>query len=187
MGVAAGKVGAMYLMNIDHLGGYSPLKNNVLGTYPVGGCWCGQSYFVDSDGTASVVTSGGRIVRIWKLATSPKPALSKGPVSPAVAGGQDPGFFTSISSNGTAAPVIWAVSRPPDSSAKSPVYLYAFNPDALTGSTMTQLFKGLAGHWPNLGGNSNIVPVVANGEVFVASNQELVIFGMRAAKATNKK
>ena len=52
---------------------------------------------------------------------------------------------------------------------------------------MTQLFKGLAGHWPNLGGNSNIVPVVANGEVFVASNQELVIFGMRAAKATNKK
>jgi hypothetical protein len=187
LGVAAGKIGTMYLMNIDHLGGYSPIHNDVLGTYPVGGCWCGQSYFVDSDGTASVVTSGGHTVKIWKLATSPKPALTIGPTSPLVAGGQFPGFFTSISSNGTANPVIWAVSRPPNSSAKSPVYLYAFDPDSTTNSKMTQLFKGLAGHWPNVGGDANLVPVVANGEVFVASNQELVIFGMRAVKAANKK
>jgi len=182
LAVAAGKFGTMYLMNVDHLGGYSPTKNNVLATAPVGSCWCGQSYFVDTDGTASVVSSGGRTVKIWKLATSPKPAFSKGPVSPPVAGGQFPGFFTSISSNGTTNPVIWALSHPPNSSAKSPIYLYAFNPDSTTGSTMAQLFKGLAGNWPNVGGNSNLVPVVANGEVFVASYQELVIFGLKAAQ-----
>ncbi len=34
-------------MNEDSLGGYSPKKNNVLGTYSVGPCWCGQSYYVD--------------------------------------------------------------------------------------------------------------------------------------------
>ena len=180
LAVAAGKIGSMFLLNVDHLGGYSTLKNNVLGTYQIGACWCGQSYFVDSDGIARVVSSGGKAVRVWKLATSPKPALTQVAISPYLIGGQDPGFFTSISSNGTVSPIIWALSRPPNSSAKSPVYLYAFNPDATTGSTMTQLFKGVAGVWPNLGGNSNLVPVVANGEVFVASNKELQIFGLKA-------
>jgi len=182
LAVAAGKVGSMFLLNVDHLGGYSTLKNDVLGTYPINGCWCGPSYFVDSDGVARVVSSGGKAVRIWKLATSPKPALTQVAISPYLIGGQDPGFFTTISSNGTANPIIWALSRPPNSSAISPVYLYAFNPDATTGSTMTQLFRGVAGVWPNLGGNSNLVPVVANGEVFVASNKELQIFGLKTAK-----
>jgi len=41
MAVAAGKDGNMYFMNEDNLGGYSPNQNSVLGTYSVGGCWCG--------------------------------------------------------------------------------------------------------------------------------------------------
>ena len=44
---------------------------------------------------------------------------------------------------------------------------------------MKQLFKGVAGAWPNLGGDANLVPVVANGLVFVASNQQLQIFGLK--------
>jgi hypothetical protein len=51
---------------------------------------------------------------------------------------------------------------------------------------MTQLFKGFAGAWQNVGGNSNLVPVVANGEVFVASNKQLQIFGLKAAKSQKK-
>jgi hypothetical protein len=77
------------------------------------------------------------------------------------------------------------LAHPPNSSVLSPVYLYAFNPDATTGSTMTQLFKGVGGVWPNVTGNSNLVPVVANGEVFVASNKELQIFGLRTAAKNN--
>jgi hypothetical protein len=180
--VAAGKVGTMFLMNGDHLGGYSTLKNNVLGSYVVGSCWCGQSYFVDTDGVARIVTSGGRTIKVWQLATSPAPSLTNTVNSAVIPGGQFPGFFTSISSNGTSSPIIWALSRPPNSSTTSPIFLYAFNPDATSGSTMTQLFKGLAGHWPNLGGDSNQVPVVANGEVFVASNKQLQIFGLKATK-----
>jgi len=182
LAVAAGKVGTMFLLNVDHLGGYSTLKNNVLGAYQIGRCWCGQSYFVDADGAARVVSSGGRAVRVWKLATSPKPALTQVAISPYTVGGQFPGFFTSVSSNGTSNAIIWALAHPPNSSVLSPVYLYAFNPDATTGSTMTELFKGVGGVWPNLGGNSNLVPVVANGEVFVASNKELQIFGLKTTK-----
>src|SRR5260370_1996640 len=47
---------------------------------------------------------------------------------------------------------------------------------------LKQLFKATAGRWdvphPSFdGANSNIVPVVANGHVYVASYKELDIFG----------
>jgi hypothetical protein len=182
LAVAAGKAGSLFLMNEDNLGGYSTTKNNVLGTYSVGGCWCGQSYFVDpSDGIARVVTSGGQNVRVYKVQTSPTPALTRVASSPGLVGNvQDPGFFTSISSNGTASPIIWALSRP-TSASKNPIYLYAFNPESLTGTTMSTLFRHEAGSWPNTGGNSNLVPVVADGEVFVASYAQLQIFGLKSA------
>jgi hypothetical protein len=180
LAVAVGKVGSLFLMNEDHLGGYSTTKNNVLGTYNVGDCWCGQSYFVDpSDGVGRVVTSGGTNVRSYKVVTSPAPALKPVSSSRALTGGvQDPGFFTSISSNGTASPIIWAVSRPTSASG-NPIYLFAFNPEVPVGSTMGSLFRQVAGAWPNTGGNSNLVPVVANGEVFVASYAQLQIFGLK--------
>ena len=180
MAVAAGKDGNMFLMNEDHLGGYSPQKNNVLGTYPINGCWCGESYFVDPvDGAARVVSSGGRSVMVWKLHTSPKPGLSLATSSASIGGGQAPGFFTSISSNGKANPIIWAVSRPA-SMANPAVFLFAFNPDS-GGSTMKLLFRASAGSWPNPGNDANIVPVVANGRVYIASSRRLQIFGLKAA------
>ena len=76
LAVAAGKDGNMYLMNEDHLGGYSPTTNNVLGTYSIGGCWCGPSYFVDPDGAGRVVSSGNSTIGVWKVATSPQVTLT---------------------------------------------------------------------------------------------------------------
>jgi hypothetical protein len=174
--VAAGKVGLMFLMNGENLGGHSPVRNSVLGTYNVGNCWCGPSYFVDSDGIARVVSSGGKSVIVWKLATSPKPSLTNVASAGPVGGGQTGGFFTSISSNGTSSPVIWSLAHPQGSS--NTVYLYAFDPDS-GGTTMNPLVKVNAGAWPNTGGNANLVPTVANGQVFVAANQELRIFGLK--------
>ncbi len=179
LAVAAGKDGNMYFMNEDSLGGYSPITNNVLGTYLIGGCWCGPSYYVDPVAqTASVVTSGGTTVEVWQLQTSPSPALTQ-VTSGAVGGGQAAGFFTSISSNGTASPIIWALSHPVPPTQFA-INLFAFDPDA-GGSTMTTLFQGTAGYWPLIG-NANLVPVVANGEVFVASYQQLQIFGLLSPK-----
>src|ERR1700685_149093 len=180
LAVAAGKAGTMFLMNADNLGGYSTTGNKVLGQYSVGGCWCGPSYFVDSDGTPRVVSSGGQQVKSWKLTTSPRPGLKLASTSTPVADGQDPGFFTAVSSNGTTNPIIWAISRPL-SKTEPKISLYAFNPDA--GTKMTQLFKAFAGAWPNYGGNANLVPVVANGQVYVASYKQLQIFGLTAAKS----
>ncbi|MGA2019123.1 MAG: hypothetical protein ABSH02_00935 [Candidatus Sulfotelmatobacter sp.] len=181
LAVAAGKYGSMYLMNEDDLGGYSTTGNNVLGTYQVGGCWCGESYFVDpTDGAARIVSSGGNQVKVWKLQTSPKPKLTEVAQSPALRGGQSGGFFTSVSSNGNASPIIWALTRPQSQSSNA-VGLYAFNPES-GGTTLATLFHANAGAWPNYNGDSNQVPVVANGKVYVASNKQLQIFGLLPQK-----
>jgi hypothetical protein len=176
LAVAAGKVGSMFFMNEDDLGGFSTETNNVLGTYTIGPCWCGQSYFVDpTDGAARVVSSGGSNIMVWKLSTSPAPSLTEVTSSPAL-NTVGTGFFTSVSSNGTANPIIWALSRP--TGKLTTIYLYAFSPD-LGGATMKQLFRGTAGTWVTNGANTNLVPVVANGKVFVASYKELVILGVK--------
>src|SRR5262249_37737061 len=59
--VAAGKVGRMYLLNRNNLGGYSSNGvNRVLGTYDIGGpCWCGPSWYRGRDGVGRGVGSGG--------------------------------------------------------------------------------------------------------------------------------
>lgn len=175
LAVAAGKTGSMYLMNEQDLGGYNSGSNNVLGTYTIGDCWCGESYFVDpKDGVGRVVSSGGSEVIVWKVLTSPKPSLSQVSNS-ATLTSAGTGFFTSVSSNGRANPIIWALARP--KGKQTNVYLYAFAPDS-GGADMKQLYEGTVGTWPLYGTNTNLVPVVANGEVFVASYKELVILGL---------
>ena len=186
LAVAAGKDGRMFFMNEDSLGGFSTTKNNVLGTYTIGGCWCGESYFVDPiDGAARVVSSGGNRIKVWKLLTSPSAKLMGVAQSPTISTGQNGGFFTSVSSNGNSNPIIWALSRPVSHNPANMV-LYAFNPDS-GGATMTTLFHGVAGLWPNQGGDSNQVPIIANGKVYVASNKQLRIFGLKGQNKTQSK
>lgn len=183
LAVAAGKTGAMFFMNEDDLGGYSPESNNVLGTYTIGGCWCGPSYFVDpKDGAGRVVSSGGSTVKVWKVSTSPTPSLTQVAGSPLSSAGS--GFFTSVSSNGNTNAIIWALSRP--TAAQATVSLYAFDPDA-GGAIMKQLFLGTAGAWVTNGSNTNLVPVVANGKVFVGSYKELTILGLKPKGNETKK
>jgi hypothetical protein len=63
--------------------------------------------------------------------------------------------------------------------------LYAFNPES--GKAMDLLFKAVAGSWPNQGGNSNQVPMIANGMVYVGSNKQLKIFGLKPASKASRK
>jgi hypothetical protein len=180
LAVAAGKVGEMYLLNRNSLGGYNTKKNNVVGTFSIGGdCHCGEAYFRGWDANGRVVSSGGNNIIVWKIQTSPTPTLVQESVSPPLNSGQDGGFFTTVSSSGTPTQntIIWAVGRPVDSSPAN-VTLYAFDPLAAAQGSSSWLFSAVAGTWPNTGGNANIVPIVANGLVYVASYQQLAIFGL---------
>lgn len=175
LATVAGKVGPMYLLDRDHLGRYSTSgTNDVIGSFNIGvRCFCGQSYFEASDGSSRVVSSGGDNAILWKVDTTSSVTLVEQSASAAIPTAER-GFFTTVSSNarnpGTS--IIWAVSRP--MSINSPdVSLYAFD-----GDSATTIFSGTAGSWPNVSGNANIVPMVANGKVYVASYKELAIFGL---------
>jgi hypothetical protein len=172
LAVAGGKDGRMFLLNRENLGGFTPGgPDKVVGEVNIGGCWCGESYFVGAGGKAHIVSSGGSTLGIWRLVTAPKDQLVL-EHSASITNGQDGGFFTTVSSNGTQTAVIWAVGRPTNSNPAN-VLLYAF--DASSAAT---LFTAKAGTWPYVGGNANIMPVVANGKVYVASYQNLSIFGL---------
>jgi len=171
--LAAGKDGRMFILDRDlhDMGAYpgGPALGNI------GPCWCGPSYF---DG--KIASSGGSNVNVWKLKETSSPqnvALINLASSPNVGGAQDSGFFTSVSSHGTNHEIIWAVSRP-NNQTPANISLWAFSVPP-GGGTLTQLFQGAAGTWPYTGGNANIVPVVANGKVYVASYKELAIFGLK--------
>jgi hypothetical protein len=145
------------------------------------GCWCAPSFFRGSDGINRVVTSAGDALQSWQIQGTSTPQLAAEATAYVQSTIQDPGFFTVVSSNGRKAgsAIIWAVARPTSS---TPLTLYAFAAMPVNG-TFTQLYSSPAGQWPNLGGNANIVPVVANGKVYVGSYQALTIFGPNGSAA----
>jgi hypothetical protein len=179
LAVAVGKVGIMYLLNADSLrNGSANATGSAIQTQNIGGaCWCVSSYYTADDGFGRVVSSGGGQAIVWKVTGGATRPLTRVASSSAVQGNgavQDPGFFTTVSSNGTktGSVVIWAVGRPADST--NDLRLYAFAEHG------NQLFSAVPGTWPNLGGNANVVPVVANGKVYVASYKSLAIYGLGA-------
>jgi hypothetical protein len=197
MAVATGKDGRMFLLNRDNLGGNN--DTGALNVVAIGNrCWCGPTYF--NDGTQHIVSSGGisptntvgpnpgishNSVGLWNLQTSPAPTLSQSASGNMPDTIQDPGFFTTVSSNssnGNKNAIIWAVSRPQANSQNPLLWLYAFKATP-AGNTLPQLFQSPAGSWPYTGGNANVVPVVANGKVYVASYKELDIFGVNPQSA----
>jgi hypothetical protein len=182
---AAGKEGVMYLLDRDQLGGFGQpsvyglvgAEDDALAEVSIGPCWCGPSYF--NSGSPYVVSSGGNSVELWGVSASALfVALTLEGISVPVVGGstsgQGTGFMTSVSSNGAQNAIIWAVSRP---DAKSQSWLYAFNAQPNNGTLPLLFNQPVSGP---LGGNSNVVPVVANGKVFVATNGNLTILGLQS-------
>ncbi len=183
--VAGGKDGRTFLLNGDDLGGYTKGgPDRVLAEADEGNCWCGPGYFVGSDAAPRVVTGGSSGVTAWKLLTgnqAPVLALDSTTGSAAVQGlPDDGGVIPSISSNGTTAgtAIAWYVRRPEtssDSEPGTPVTLYAYDAMNLT----RQLYFAKAGTWRHAyNSNANLVPTVANGKVYVASEKRLEIFGL---------
>jgi hypothetical protein len=167
----AGKDGRLFLFDRSGTG----LK--LLHMRQGSGCWCAPSYFTGPDGVARIVASQGDVIQTFKI---PATSLSPEGTSETLSGGQDPGFFTTVSCHGNGAfgncantPIIWAVSRP--ISSTSGVDLYVFSGLAANGSYRLLWGPTKVGPWPNIGGNANIVPTVSNGRVYVASSKTLAI------------
>jgi hypothetical protein len=183
--VAGGKDGRLFVLNRDSMGGFHTpdLPNEVFS----GGCWCGPSYFELPAGPR-VVTSGYTRLREWSVAAAnERPTLSMTaaldtavPISK-----HDPGFFTSISSDGLTqgSAIIWAVGH--GTGNDNSLSLLAFDATPANG-TLSQLWAGTAGVWPTDTSDPNVVPTVANGHVYVASINQVRIFGLIPPQANTK-
>jgi hypothetical protein len=192
LAVAGGKDGRAFLLDRDYLGGYTPNgPDKVIQTVSMGYCWCGPAYFVGADEIPRVVTGGGNGVTSWKLQTAPSTQLvfdsTTGP-NPVNGLPDNGGAFPVISSNGTTpgSAVVWFVQRPAtttDQDPGTPITLQAF-----AGSDLSQqLISIQAGTWiHSYNSNANIVPTVANGKVYVASNEQMQIFGLFSSLANAK-
>ncbi len=184
LAVAGGKDGRAFLLNRDNLGGYvQGGPDNVVQTIHMGACWCGPSYYVGSDGAVHVITGGGNGVTSWKLQTSPTPQLvQETSTGQAAVNGlpDDGGVMPVVSSNGTTAgtAVVWFVQRPSlssDVNPGTPVTLQAYAATNLA----HPLVSILGGTWTHAdNSNANIVPTIAKGRVYVASNMQLRIYGL---------
>jgi len=184
LAIAGGKDGRAFLMNRDNMGGYTQGgPNNVVQTINMGGCWCGPAYYIGSDGTTHVLTGGANGITSWKLQTSPSVRLiQESTTGPGVLTGlpDNGGAIPVVSSNGTAAgtAVVWFIQKPSlssDMNPGTPVTLRAYAASNLS----QQLFSILGGTWTHAwNSNANLVPTVAKGRVYVASNMQLRIYGL---------
>jgi outer membrane protein assembly factor BamB len=183
LAAAAGKTGTMYVLDQNNLGGYVKNgPNNDVAEVNVGGCWCGPSYYAVKKKHQRIVASGGSSVTVWNVKDKHKVRV-KFAGSAGLPNGQDPGFFTTVSSakNGRNA-IIWALARP--QSVPGPMTLVALAAERGSGSQLPTLYQASAGYWAAPNGNANTVPVVANGKVYIASYQQLQIFGLGGSAAT---
>jgi hypothetical protein len=172
-----GKDGRLFLLNQKDLG--VPFDMKQLSIY---GCWCGPSYYRGPDGIPRVVTAAGPL-QTWQVGSAPAPHWVAESTTTMPASIQDQGFFTVVTSNGSEAgsAIIWAVGRPVSSSPLT-LTLYAFAATPVDG-TLPLLYSGAAGVWSHRGSNANVVPVVANGLVYVAGYKTVTIFGPNGAAA----
>jgi hypothetical protein len=185
--VAGGKDGRVWLLDADKMGGYHAHQDRVLDVESMGSCWCGPAYYVGPGGLPFVVTGGGNGVTTWQVQTSPPKLIQTGSTGSSNVNGLPDygGTLPVVSSNGTKAgtAVVWYVQRPAtseDYNPGTPLTLWAYDPTNLG----TPLFSAQAGTWTHaVNSNADLVPTVAGGRVYVASNEQLQIFGLLSEKA----
>lgn len=165
---AVGKAGSLY---VNGLGlGSTYVQDVSVG----GGCDCIYSYFTGSDSTGHVAMSAGETLGLYNVSSGGVTLSTSATVATGI---RTNGFSTSVSSNGTQAGtgIIWVMSGP-TSAPLAPLILSVYN-----ASNLQLLYSSIVGAWPNTGGNANVVPVVANGKLLIASYKQLSIWGNTGA------
>jgi hypothetical protein len=182
--VTAGKDGRMFLLNANSLGGYTPGgPDNILNMQNIGACWCAPSFFTGPDGIGRIVSSGGNTLSTWQIiqtstsTTLVQEASVQIPLVKRTQIHKPPGFFTTVSSNGTTMDggIIWALGLPAATPTTLTLYAFASTPSNGTFQLLNQVPAGV---WNSTSANSNSVPVVANGQVYVTSDGLLTIWGL---------
>jgi hypothetical protein len=169
--VSAGKEGLIYLVNRSHMGKFDSQRNNVIETVrgSANGYWSSAAYWNNT------VYYSGREDFLSQYALS-KGLLSKSPVYRAPT--KFPaGSTPSVSANGSANGIVWAIERLPKvKNVFPPEVLHAYD---ATNVSQELYNSNQAGTRDVLGpGITFSVPTVMNGKVYVGTGSELDVLGL---------
>jgi hypothetical protein len=169
--VSAGKEGLIYVVNRSNMGKFHTHKNDVIQTVPgpANGYWSSAAYW------SNTVYYSGRDDFLSQYALS-KGLLSQSPVyrSPTKF---SRGSTPSVSANGSANGIVWAIERPPNVQGVAP-------PEILHAYDATKISRELynsnqAGTRDALGSAITFcVPTIMNGKVYVGTGSELDVLGL---------
>ncbi len=168
LAVGAGKDSNLWLLNRDNMGKYDSQADATIyqylpGALP-GGIWSNPAYFNGYVYFGAV----GDVIRAFQLTSG---RLSTSPVSTTSHSFSFPGVSPSISANGAANSILWAVEN------SNPAVLHAYNATNLA----SELYNSnqAASSRDQFGpGNKFITPTIANGKVFVGTTNSVAAFGL---------
>ena len=166
LAVGAGKDGNLYVVNRDSLGKFSPAANNIwqqLNGVLGAGIWATPAYF------NGALYYGPRDATL--LAFGIKNArLSGTPTSHTAATFGYPGTAPAVSANGSSNGIVWAHEN------NTPAVLHAYDAANLGHELYN---SSQAGSRDQFGaGNKFITPTIADGKVFVGSQNGVAVFGL---------
>ncbi len=172
LAIGAGKDSNIYVVDRTNLGKFNPSSNNIFQELPGavhGGAWSAPAYF-----NRTVYFGGvGDNIRAFTFANGKFSAAS-------VTAHQFgyPGATPSVSSNGIANAILWATEN------TSPAVLHAYDATNLG----TELYNSSqAGSRDNFGnGNKFITPMIANGKVYVGTQNGVGVLGLLAGPAPER-
>jgi len=165
LAVGSGKDAIIYVVDRDNMGKFNSTADNIYQQIngQIGGVWSKPSYF---NNTVYYGAVGDHLkafpITSAKLAGTP---ATQSPTSFAY-----PGTTPSISANGTANAIVWAVEN------GSTGVLHAYNATNLT----SELYNSnqAANNRDQFSDNKYVTPVVANGKVYVGTPNSVVVFGL---------
>jgi hypothetical protein len=167
LAVGAGKDGNLYVVDRNDMGKFSTVGNNIwqeLDGVLGGGVWSTPAYF------NSTIFYGIQAGPLVSFAVN-RALLATAPTSKTSTLFIYPGTFPVVSANGTYNAIVWAYED------TNPAVLHAYSAanlrDELYNSNQAPNGRDRFGN-----GNKFVVPVVADGRVFVATPNSVAIFGL---------
>ncbi len=168
LAVGAGKDSNLWVVDRDNMGKFDSQANATIyqelaGALP-GGIFGNPAYFNGRVYFGAV----GDVIRSFQLTSA---RLSASPVSTSANSFPYPGATPSISANGSAGAILWAVEN------NIPAVLHAYDANDLA-SELYNSNQAASGRDQFGDGNKFITPTIANGKVVVGTTNSVAVFGL---------
>ena len=167
LAIAAGKDGNIYVADRTNMGKFNSSTDNIyqelLHVIP-GGIWGVPAYFNQT----LYYCDSANSLKAFAFANA---KLTSPPTSTTSANFEYPGALPSVSSNGTSNGIVWAI----ENSVEAELHAYKAN-DLTTELYNSNQAASSADH-PGIG-NKFITPAIADGKVFVATQNSVAVYGL---------